>query len=133
MNNQTRRNSQQHMRLLPILAATLFFLGACASAPEAPPSSLTEAQDAIASAQQSDARQYAGAELDEAIRLFELGEGAMLAEQRIEAERFGERSRITAELAMAKTAEAKAAAVNRQMIRDADALGEEMKRTGDQR
>ncbi len=118
------------MSTVSVLAATLLLLTACASVPEAPPSSLAEARDAIASAEQSDARQYAGAELDEANRKLAMAENAMSSEKRTEADQYAQQSRVTAELAMARTSAAKAEDVNRQMRRDAEALSEELERTG---
>lgn len=116
-----------------VLAATLLVLTACASTPVAPPASLTAAKDAIASAEQSDARQYAGAELDEANQKLALAERAIASEHMLEAEQFAQQSRVTAELAMARTEAAKATEINRQMGRDAGALNEELNRKGDQR
>jgi hypothetical protein len=107
-------------------------LAACASAPVAPTASLSAARDAIASAEKSDARQYAGAELDVASQKLAQAESAVGSERMIEAERLAQQSRITAELAMARTASAKAAEINREMGRGADALDEEMKRMGEQ-
>ncbi len=49
------------------------------------------------------------------------------------AERFAQESRVQAELASARTAMAKAAAVNKEMERGADALTEEMQRAGEPR
>ena len=49
----------------------------------------------------------------------------------MQAERFAQQSRVQAELASARTDEAKAAAVNKEMERGADALTEEMKRAGE--
>ncbi|MCH8544636.1 MAG: DUF4398 domain-containing protein [Alcanivorax sp.] len=115
------------------VAVVTLMVVACASAPVAPTSSLTAARDAIASAEQADARQHAGAELDEASRKLAQAERAVADEKMVEAERFAEQSRIAAELAIARTAAVKAAEINRQMGRDADALNEEMKRMGEQR
>lgn len=112
---------------LPALLAV-----ACASAPVAPTASLTAARDAIARAEQSDARQYAGAELDEAGQKLTLAESAAGSERMLEAERLAQESRVTAELAIARTTYAKTSEVNRQMGRGADALDEEMERMGEQ-
>lgn len=115
------------------LAFIAIFLAACMSAPVAPTASLADARDAIASAEQSDARQYAGPELDQARQKLQLAEDAVKAERMLEAKRLAQQSRITAELAMAKAAASKAAEINRQMGRGADALDEEMERMGEQR
>ena len=114
------------------LVMALFMLAGCASTPVAPESSLAAARDAIAKAEQSDARQYAGAELDEARQKLVLAEQAVEEEKMVEAERYAEQSLVASELAMVKTSEAKATEINRQMKRDAKALDEEMDRMGDQ-
>lgn len=123
----------RRLRIASGVAMAAVLLAACASAPVAPTASLAAARTAIASAEQSDARQYAGAELDEASQKLALAEREVVAERMIEAERLAQQSRVTAELAMARTAYAKAAEVNRQMGRGADALDEELKRMGEQR
>lgn len=133
MPQSTRPRILKRLGVISLMTLTALLLGACASTPEAPPASLTEARDAIATAEQSDARQYASSELDEAIRKLALAENAISSEELLDAEQFANESRITAELALAKTTAAKADEINRQMIRDADALDEEMSRTGDQR
>lgn len=115
-----------------ILVMVLAALVGCVSAPEPPIASLTKASDAIASAEQSDARQYAGAELDEARQKLMQAQNAVDAERMVDAERLAEQARVVAELATVRTAAAKASLVNRQLRQDADALDEEMKRMGDQ-
>lgn len=115
------------------LATGLLLLSACASAPVAPTASLTEAREAIARAEQSDGRQYAGSELDEAQQKLEMAESAVDEQDMVEAERLAREAQVTAELASARTAAAKAAEVNREMGRGAEALTEEMGRTGEQR
>ena len=124
--------------LAAAMATTLVLLSACASAPLSPPTAaLTEAREAIDRAEQSDARQYAGGELDEAKQKLEKAESAVdQAEDQqdmAEAERLAREARVTANLALAKTDAAKAEEVNRQLERDAEALTEEMRRSGEQR
>jgi multidrug efflux pump subunit AcrA (membrane-fusion protein) len=119
--------------LLSILAVGLMLLSACASTPMAPTASLTEAREAIARAEQSDGRQYASSELDDAKQKLEMAERAVDQQDMAEAERLAREAQVTAELAAARAAAAKAAEVNRQMERDAEALTEEMRRTGEQR
>ena len=119
--------------LLPsILALGLVLLTACASAPAAPTVSLTEAREAIARAEQSDARQHAGGELDQARQKLEMAELAVERQDMVEAERLADEAEVTAELAAARTEFAKAAEINREMERSADALTEEMRRMGEQ-
>lgn len=115
------------------LAAAVVLLGACATTPPAPPTaSLNAARQAITAAEQSDARQYASAELDEANQKLAMANRAVTTENMIEADRFARESRVEAELASARTESAKAAEINAEMGRGADALNEELQRQGDQ-
>jgi hypothetical protein len=107
-------------------------LSACASAPLAPTASLDAAKVAIANAEKADASQHAGAELGEAREKLVLANGAVKDENMVLAERLAEQSRVEAELASARTATAKAVAVNEELSRGNDALIEEMQRAGDQ-
>lgn len=132
MNQPIYRERLTRLRgaLVVVLAAVL--LTACAAAPQAPTGALTEAREAIASAEQAGARQHAGAELDEARQKLEQAEQSIRKERMDEAQRRAREATIVAELASARTASAKAAAINREMGRGAEALTEEMQRTGDQ-
>lgn len=111
--------------------AALLFLVACASDPVPPTSSLNLASEAIATAEQADARQHAGAELEEAKQKLAEAEKAVAQRKMTEAERLADQARVAAELAMARTEAAKAAEINREMGRGAEALDEEMRRQGD--
>lgn len=115
--------------LLVILAA----VAGCASTPEPPTTALANANDMIATAERADARQYAGAELDEAKQKIKQAESAVDAEQMVDAEQLAQQSQIAAELAIARTDAAKASRINRQLRQDAEALDEEMQRMGEQR
>lgn len=114
------------------LATGLILLSACASTPMAPTASLEEAQEAIARAEQSDGRQYAGSELDEAKQKLERAERAVEDQEMVKAERLAREAEAAAELASARTEAAKAEEVNRQIERGTEALTEEMRRTGEQ-
>ncbi len=127
-----QRNFTRRLRGVMALAVAFVLLSACATAPVPPENSLTAAREAIASAEQAGARQHAGAELDEAQQQLVMAERFVSTEQMIEAERFAHQSLVAAQLASARTEAAKAAAINREMGRGADALIEEMRRTGDQ-
>ncbi|WP_341939094.1 DUF4398 domain-containing protein [Marinimicrobium sp. C2-29] len=122
----------QHSRALVGGLLTALLLSACASAPVAPTESLNNARGAIENAEQAEARQYAPAELEEAQAQLTAAERAVSEERMLEAERLAEQARVSAALAKARTEEAKAAAINRQMERSAEALREEMRRGGDQ-
>ena len=131
MNNTSRVSP----RLRPLIAAglmgVLMLLGACASTPPAPDSALDAAKVAISNAEKADAGQFAGAELGEAREKLASADSAVREENMIAAERFAQEARVQAELASARTASAKAAAVNKEMERGADALTEEMQRAGE--
>jgi hypothetical protein len=129
----TQTRFHRGARLTVGLALAGVLLGACASTPPAPPTTaLAAARQAITSAEQSDARQYASAELDESRQRLAMAERAVTTESMIEAERYANESRAAAELASARTESAKAAEINREMSRGAEALREEMQRTGEQ-
>ncbi len=131
MQRPYRASLNRLLKLSAIPAVSLMLLGACASTPPPPAESLTGARLAIATAEQSDARQYAGAELDEARRQLSLAERAVNAERMVEADRHARQSQIAAELATARTGSAKAAEINHEIRRSTEALLEEMRRTGD--
>ena len=133
MQESTRTRLSRHVRLAASLALTAAFLGACASAPPAPPNNaLTAARQAIAQAEQADAQQFAAAELDDSRDRLKRAERAVAAENMILAEQLAQESRISAELAFARTESAKATEINREMSRSAEALRDEMRRTGEQ-
>ncbi|MGY6554373.1 MAG: DUF4398 domain-containing protein [Wenzhouxiangella sp.] len=134
MHVSTQNNPGRGVRLILGLALAAVMLGACASAPSTPPAaaSIEAARQAIATAERSDARQFAGAELDEARQRLGQAERAATAENATMAERFAQQSRVSAELALARTELAKAEEINREMRRSADALRDELRRTGGQ-
>jgi len=113
------------------VSAVLLLASACASAPPAPVVPLEAARIAIISAEKADAGRYAGAELSEARQRLAAANAAVAAKDMVAAERFAEQARVEAELAAARTEQAKAMAVNREMGRGAEALSEELQRAGD--
>lgn len=127
-------NPQEFPGLRPLVTAGLvgmfMFLAACASTPDAPDSALDAAKVAISNAEKAEAGEFASAELREARDKLASANSALQQENMITAERFAQESRVQAELASARTAAAKAAAVNKEMERGADALSEEMQRAG---
>ncbi|MDI9245135.1 DUF4398 domain-containing protein [Marinobacter sp. CHS3-4] len=122
-----------HRIPLLITLALAALLTACASAPLPPTESLNAARDTISRAEQADARQYAGAELEEARVQLVMAEKAVVKESMAEADQLAKQSRVAALLAMARTEAAKAAEINREMLRGADALDVEMGRQGEQK
>lgn len=118
--------------LLGALLAAVLLLGACASKPMSEPESLAEARDAIARAEQSGGRQYAGGELDNAKQKLEMAQAAADAKAMPKAERLADEAIISARLASSKTRRAKAEEINQDMERGAEALTDEMRRKGEQ-
>jgi hypothetical protein len=117
------------------LMATTLLLAACASAPVAPTSSLEAARVAIANAERSNAGSHAAAELDRARQKLMQADAAVAGDTQKNmflAERLAQEARVEAELAMARSDAAKAAAVNRELSLGVDALSEELQRAGDQ-
>lgn len=130
----TKRSERPLTRaaLLCAMLASAIFLGACASKPMAEPDSLAEARDAIARAEQSGGRQYAGGELDNAKQKLEMAEAAADEQQMGKAERLADEALVSARLVSARTRTAKAEEINQDMERGAEALTEEMRRKGEQ-
>jgi len=131
MNNLSRANPSPRRFVAAGLLGTLMLIAACASAPPAPDSAMDAAKVAISNAEKADASHYAGAELGEARQKLALADSAVGQKNMILAERFADESRVQAELASARTAAAKATAVNKEMERGADALTEELQRAGE--
>ena len=133
MNKSSRANPRLPPLVAAGLAGLLMLIAACASAPPAPDSALDAAKVAISNAEKAEAGQFAAAELGEARTKLALADNAVREESMVVAERFAQESRVQAELASARTAMAKSAAVNKEMERGADALTEEMQRAGEPR
>src|SRR5579864_1913328 len=107
----------------------VLLLAACAATPPAPLANLQAAQQAIAAAERVEAARYAPGELSEAHTKLALADTAIAERKMIVAEHFADQSRAEAELASAKTAAAKANAVNDEMKRSNGTLVDEMKRS----
>ena len=103
MDQSTTQRFGDRIRVVFSLALAVVLLSACLFAPVAPVSSLTEAREAIATAEQAGARQYAGAELDEAQQKLKLAEEAVNDEEMDKAERLAQEAKVVAELASART------------------------------
>lgn len=127
MSMNTRSTFQRLGRNAAFCLAGLFALGACASTP-APTASLQAARVAISTAEQAEAGRYAPGELSEARARLESAQGAVGEEKMIVAERYAKESSAEASLAAAKTAEAKARAVNDEMRQSTATLIQEMQR-----
>lgn len=103
-------------------------VGACASTPPPPTASLEAARSAIASAEKSDAGRYAAPELSEARGKLAAAQSAVDQKKMPAAQRLAEQSRVEADLASAKSGEAKNSAVNSEMKQSNAVLLEEMQR-----
>lgn len=115
-----------------VFAGAMLLLAACASAPPVPTAAFNEAKLAIEVAEKVDASHYANAELDEARQKLMSANKSAKAQNMVLSDRFAKQSIVMAELATARTETAKAQAVNDELYRGAEALIEEMQRTGDQ-
>ena len=132
----TRAPRTFHSYLPPLVVslATGIVLIGCATAPPVPTANLQAAQQAIANAERIEAGQYAASELSAARSRLASADAAASEKKMILAQQYADESRAEAELASAKTAEAKASEVNNEMKRSTGALVEEMKRgTGEKR
>jgi hypothetical protein len=121
-------------RILPLaVGVAAVLLAACASTPPAPTESLLAARTAIAAAEKADAGRYAAQDLGAAREKLTAANSAVEIKNMPGAQRLAEQSRVAADLAAAKTEQAKATAVNDEMKKSNSALVEEMQRkTGSQ-
>lgn len=103
-------------------------LAACASSPKAPDQALRAAQQAIASAEQARAGEYAMVELNQARDKLTSAHSAVRDKNMLVAERLAIESKIGAELAIASAKESEARAVNEGIRRSNDVLRQEMQR-----
>ena len=126
------RDARRRMRFA--VPGLLILAAGCASTPPVPTNSLQAAQQAIGDATTVDAGKFASAELDEARGKLSAAQHAVDEKQMILAGQLADQARAEAELASARTAAAKAAAVNQEMRQSNATLIEEMQRkTGDSR
>jgi len=130
MRSHTNPSLSRGLGGLPTCAvlAILAVLAACASTPPPPTAQLTAARTAIGDAEKADAGRYAAPELTEARNKLTDANAAVGQEHMETGGRLAEQSRVEADLAMSKTAEAKAASVNDEMLRSNAAIVEEMQR-----
>jgi len=127
MNDSPQRRADPRL-LIAVAIAAVLSLAACASTPPAPTASLTAARTAIADAEKAGAGSYANAELGEARQKLTDANSAVEQKDMPRAQRLAEQSSVEAELASANTAEAKAVAVNTEMIHSNDTLKQEIQR-----
>lgn len=118
---------------LCLAAAGLLALAACASTPPPPLQALQAAEIAISSAEQARVVDYAVLELTQARDKLAAARIAVLDEEMLLAERLADESRVSAELATARTEMLKAQAINRDMQESIDTLRQEMQRNTETR
>jgi Domain of unknown function (DUF4398) len=134
MNTEPERPfNRRRLGGLSMLAGAAILLSACASAPLPPTAELDAAQTAIGVAETANAGRFASAELSEARDKFAKANSAASNKQMLAAKRLAEESKLTAELASARTETAKAVAINKELSLGVEALSEEMQRAGEQR
>jgi hypothetical protein len=126
MDQTSRRYFGGALRLCAVAVVALS--AACASTPPAPDASLQAAEQSITAAERLDAGHSAPGELAEARSKLAAAKVAVEAGRMASAERLALQSRAAAELASAKTASAKALAVNAEMKSSNAAMLDELNR-----
>lgn len=106
----------------------LLGLQGCASTPPAPTVSLSAAEQAIASAERSDAARHAAGELGEARSRLAAANTEVTAKRMTRAQQLADEARADAELASARAGVAKARAANEELKRSTGTMIEEMQR-----
>lgn len=120
-----------HKQTLRLITASsiLFALAACASAPLPPTQQLQAAELAIRGAEQASVAEFSPLELRQAHDKLNAARSAVQTEDMELAMQLAHESRISAELATARTAELKAKAVNDEMQQSITAMQQEAQRT----
>jgi hypothetical protein len=113
---------------IALAAAGLLALAGCATPPVPPTQELQAAESAIANAEQARVADFASAELTMARQKLASANAAARNNQMLEAEYLAIESRTHAELALAKSEELRAKAVNDDMKKSIETLKEEMQR-----
>lgn len=111
-----------------LASAAFLVLAACASTPLPPTAELQAAELAITGAEQARVMDYAVEELNQARTKLASARSAVQDENMVLATYLAEESRVSAELATARTEMAKAKAVNDEMQVSLDALRQELQR-----
>lgn len=121
-------------RLVTLAAAGLLAMAGCATPQKPPTQALQAAESAISNAEQSRVADYAFDDLTTARQKLALANTAVRNEQMDRGEYLAIESRAHAEVALAKSEELKAKAVNDEMQKSIDTLRQEMDRaTGGRR
>lgn len=111
-----------------VLGFALVGLAACASAPEPPTAELQAAEQAIDNAEQARVADFSASEFDQARRKLAAAQDAVGDKEMELAQRLAVESRVSADLASARTEMIKAKAVNDQLQDNIDALTRETER-----
>jgi hypothetical protein len=121
-----------HTILKQAIVVTLITLGACASVAPAPSQALLAAESAIDNADQERVSDYDLPELGQARDKLTAARAAVQKEDMPLAKSLADESRVSAELALARARQMKAAQVNDEMLESIETLKQEMQRnTGD--
>src|SRR5580658_2235741 len=132
MNDSWQKLTDRRLRIAVGVAGVVLAAG-CASTPPPPTASLVAARSAISHAEADDAGKYAAPELSEAREKLAAANTDVEQKMMPGAQRLADESRVDAQLAFAKTEQAKATAVNDEMQHSNSTLIEEMQRkSGDQ-
>jgi hypothetical protein len=126
--NGISQMSRKRVLMISAVLASALMLGACASMPP-PTAKLQAAHRAIAQAQEAQAGRYASAQMSEARAKLVSANDAVSAQKMTRAAQLANESRAEAELAISLTAEARARAVNDEMMRSTKILIREMQRS----
>ncbi len=121
-------NTRSRALRLLVGSSIVFALAACASAQTPPTEQLQAAELAISSAEQERVADFAPQDLKQAHDKLSAARTAVQAEDMEQAERLADESRVSAELASARTALLKTQAVNAEMQQSIDALQQEILR-----
>jgi hypothetical protein len=124
---KTRSKRKLQCQLLLTLPLLLIVV-ACASTPLPPTQQLQAAELAITGAEQARVADFASPELNEARQKLDAARAAVREENMMLAQQLADESRVSAELATAKTELLKARMVNEEMQKGIDTLKQEMLR-----
>jgi hypothetical protein len=129
MKNLAKRFTGTRSGIRLLLAGSAFvLLAACQSAPVPPTMQMQAAENAIGSAEQERVADFAPQDIRQALEKFSAARLAIQSEDMTAARRLADEARVSAELAMARTAEIKAKTVNDNMLESINTLRLEMQR-----
>jgi len=111
-----------------LIATPLVAIGGCASSPDRPYQELARAEAGLEQAEQSDARRYAGAELDAAEEKLMKARAAADDDENVLAARYAREAALDAELATAITRNRKAELAVDELNRSIETLRNEIAR-----